>query len=200
MHQYILKNRDLCGLPRKSNIAYDSGGRVSVCADTNDIGFYAVKVTPSTIGNRSEAEMAEGNHSSSIRPGIYFRMQLCGITGHKQLATDCGVLLTPAGTIPVAAALIRPSSKTSTAPTARKPAVSRRHGRLRPPPRPTAQSLALLPRPPHLLALPRNPRFLPLRAQPRSFCRLPLSPRLPAEIFIGTWHLPSASPPPSPAP
>jgi ferredoxin-nitrite reductase len=34
-------------------------------------------------------------------------MQLCGITGHKQFATDCGVLLTPAETVPVAAALIR---------------------------------------------------------------------------------------------
>jgi ferredoxin-nitrite reductase len=92
MHHYILKNRDLYGLPRKFNIAYDSGGRVSVCADTNDIGFYAVKVTENDRG---------------IAPGIYFRMQLCGITGHQQLATDCGVLLTPAETIPVAAALIR---------------------------------------------------------------------------------------------
>jgi ferredoxin-nitrite reductase len=97
MHHYILKNRDLYGLPRKFNIAYDSGGRVSVCADTNDIGFYAVKVTQSKIDNQK----------STIIPGIYFRMRLCGITGHKQLATDCGVLLTPAETIPVAAALIR---------------------------------------------------------------------------------------------
>lgn len=92
MHHYILKNRDLYGLPRKFNISYDSGGRVSVCADTNDIGFYAVKVAENDKG---------------IAPGIYFRMQLCGITGHKQFATDCGVLLTPAETIPVAAALIR---------------------------------------------------------------------------------------------
>ncbi|QJE98558.1 NirA family protein [Luteolibacter luteus] len=92
MHHYILKNRDLYGLPRKFNISYDSGGRVSVCADTNDIGFYAVKV---------------GENDKGIAPGIYFRMQLCGITGHKQFATDCGVLLTPAETIPVAAALIR---------------------------------------------------------------------------------------------
>lgn len=92
MHHYILKNRDLYGLPRKFNISYDSGGRVSVCADTNDIGFYAVKV---------------GENDKGITPGIYFRMQLCGITGHKQFATDCGVLLTPAETIPVAAALIR---------------------------------------------------------------------------------------------
>ena len=100
MHHYILKNRDLYGLPRKFNIAYDSGGRVSVCADTNDIGFYAVRVTPSKINHH---QSTIGN----LQPGIYFRMQLCGITGHKQLATDCGVLLTPAETIPVAAALIR---------------------------------------------------------------------------------------------
>ncbi len=92
MHHYILKNRDLYGLPRKFNISYDSGGRVSVCADTNDIGFYAVRV---------------GENEQGITPGVYFRMQLCGITGHKQFATDCGVLLTPEETIPVAAALIR---------------------------------------------------------------------------------------------
>ncbi len=92
MHHYILKNRDLYGLPRKFNISYDSGGRVSVCADTNDIAFYAVKVCENSMG---------------VEPGVYFRMQLCGITGHKQFATDCGLLLTPAETIPVAAALIR---------------------------------------------------------------------------------------------
>jgi ferredoxin-nitrite reductase len=92
MHHYILKNRDLYGLPRKFNISYDSGGSVSVCADTNDIGFYAVKV---------------GENDQGIAPGVYFRMQLCGITGHQQFATDCGVLLTPAETVPVAAALIR---------------------------------------------------------------------------------------------
>ncbi len=92
MHHYILKNRDLFGLPRKFNISYDSGGQVSTCTDTNDIGFYAVSVTANNQG---------------IEPGVYFRMQLCGITGHKQFATDCGLLLTPAETIPVAAALMR---------------------------------------------------------------------------------------------
>jgi ferredoxin-nitrite reductase len=92
IHHYILKNRDLYGLPRKFNISYDSGGAVSTCTDTNDIGFYAVRVGANTQG---------------IEPGIYFRMQLCGITGHKQFASDCGVLLTPAETIPVAAALMR---------------------------------------------------------------------------------------------
>ena len=92
IHHYILKNRDLYGLPRKFNISYDSGGAISTCTDTNDIGFYAVKV---------------GANEQGIAPGIYFRMQLCGITGHKQFATDCGVLLTPAETIPAAAALMR---------------------------------------------------------------------------------------------
>ncbi len=92
IHHYILKNRDLYGLPRKFNISYDSGGKISTCTDTNDIGFYAVRVL-------------ENDHQ--ITPGVYFRMQLCGITGHKQFASDCGVLLTPAETIPVAAALMR---------------------------------------------------------------------------------------------
>ncbi len=92
IHHYILKSRDLYGLPRKFNISYDSGGAISTCTDTNDIGFYAVKV---------------GTNIQGIEPGIYFRMQLCGITGHKQFASDCGVLLTPAETIPVAAALMR---------------------------------------------------------------------------------------------
>ena len=101
MHHYILKNRDLYGLPRKFNISYDSGGRVSVCADTNDIGFYAVKVTEDSISN------LKSQISNPPEPGVYFRMQLCGITGHKQFATDCGVLLTPNETIAVAAALIR---------------------------------------------------------------------------------------------
>lgn len=92
IHHYILRNRDLYGLPRKFNISYDSGGRVSVCADTNDIAFYAVEVPENDLG---------------LKPAVYFRMQLCGITGHRQFATDCGILLTPAETIPAAAALIR---------------------------------------------------------------------------------------------
>lgn len=92
IHYAILKNRDLFGLPRKFNISYDSGGAISTCTDTNDIGFYAVEVNENPQG---------------IAPGVYFRMQLCGITGHKQFASDCGLLLTPAETIPVSAALMR---------------------------------------------------------------------------------------------
>jgi ferredoxin-nitrite reductase len=92
MHHYILNNRDLYGLPRKFNISFDSGGAISVCADTNDIALYAVRLLEETDG---------------LAPGVYFRMQLCGITGHKQFASDSGVLLTAEETIPVAAAILR---------------------------------------------------------------------------------------------
>jgi ferredoxin-nitrite reductase len=91
MGHYIFNSRDLYGLPRKFNIAFDNGGAISVLADTNDIGFVAVRV-------------AEGK---SIPPGIYFRILLCGITGHKQFAQDCGVLLRPDQTVAVAAAMVR---------------------------------------------------------------------------------------------
>jgi ferredoxin-nitrite reductase len=88
---YILNSRDLYGLPRKFNVAFDSGGAVSVVADTNDIAFVATRVP-------------EGR---SVPAGVYFRVQLCGITGHRQFASDCGVLLTPSQTVAAAAAMIR---------------------------------------------------------------------------------------------
>jgi ferredoxin-nitrite reductase len=91
LNRYILNSRDLYGLPRKFNVAFDNGGVISVLADTNDIGFVAVQVT----------------ESHGIPAGIYFRVLLCGITGHKQFASDCGLLLRPDQTVAVAAAMIR---------------------------------------------------------------------------------------------
>lgn len=91
LHYYILNSRDLYELPRKFNVAFDSGGSISVLADTNDIGFQAVRV----------------GDGKAVPPGVYFRVLLCGITGHKQFATDCGLLLRPEQTVAVAAAMIR---------------------------------------------------------------------------------------------
>lgn len=88
MHHYILNNRDMFDLPRKFNIAFDNGGAISVCADTNDIAFYAVRPIEDT-----EAPA--------------FRVQLCGITGHKQFAEDCGLLVSPLHVVAVAAAILR---------------------------------------------------------------------------------------------
>jgi len=91
LNNYILNSRDLYGLPRKFNVAFDNGGAISVVADTNDIGFLAVQV----------------KEGMGIPSGVYFRVLLCGITGHRQFATDCGLLLRPDQTVAVAAAMIR---------------------------------------------------------------------------------------------
>jgi ferredoxin-nitrite reductase len=90
-HHYILNSPAMYDLPRKFNVAFDSGGVISVLADTNDIGFVAVRV-------------GEGR---GLAPGVYFRVLLSGITGHKQFASDCGILLLPEQTVAVAAAMIR---------------------------------------------------------------------------------------------
>ncbi len=91
MHHYILNHREMYGLPRKFNIAFDGGGRVPVLEDTNDIGFVAVQVTG----------------GASVEPGIYFRLQLGGITGHLDFAFDTEVLLKPEECVKVAGAVVR---------------------------------------------------------------------------------------------
>lgn len=91
LHYYILNSRDLYELPRKFNVAFDGGGSISVVADTNDIGFVAVRV----------------GEQHGVEPGVYFRVLLCGITGHKQFATDCGLLVRPEQAVALTAAMIR---------------------------------------------------------------------------------------------
>jgi ferredoxin-nitrite reductase len=91
IYHYILNHRELYGLPRKFNIAFDGGGRIAMLEDTADIGFAAVRV-----GARKAAP-----------PGIFFRMLLGGLTGHGGFARDSGVLLRPDEVVPAAAAVIR---------------------------------------------------------------------------------------------
>lgn len=97
MHHYILNHREMYGLPRKFNIAFDGGGGVAALADTNDVGFMAVRM-------EQEQTLATGER---VAAGVYFRLELGGITGHKDFARDCGLLLTPAECVPVAAAVVR---------------------------------------------------------------------------------------------
>jgi ferredoxin-nitrite reductase len=121
MHHYILNHRDLYGLPRKFNIAFEGGGAVDTVADTNDIGFMAVTVGADvrrlTSASAPENEslltsvptgvsFLDGS-SITLAPGVYFRVELCGITGHKQLAADCGVLIKPSEAVAVGAAMVR---------------------------------------------------------------------------------------------
>jgi ferredoxin-nitrite reductase len=101
LHHYILNHRDLFGLPRKFNVAFDNGGSLSVAADTNDIGFLAVRV--------SDRSLSTLNSQLPTPPaaGVYFRVQLGGITGHKDFAQDTGLLIRPAEAVAVAVAMIR---------------------------------------------------------------------------------------------
>ena len=91
LHHAILNHRELFGLPRKFNIAFDGGGAVSSLEDTNDIGFSAVRVAA----------------SKSLPEGIYFRVAVGGITGHGDFAGDLGVAIRPEQCVPVALAMVR---------------------------------------------------------------------------------------------
>jgi ferredoxin-nitrite reductase len=99
LHHYILNHRDLYGLPRKFNVAFDNGGSLSTAADTNDIGFTACRVTEKSLAAVDGAPRPEA--------GIYFRCELGGISGHGDFARDTGLLLKPSEAVAVAAAMIR---------------------------------------------------------------------------------------------
>lgn len=90
-HYHILNERALYGLPRKFNVAFDGAGRIATLEETNDIAFQAV-------------EVLEGH---GVDPGIYFRLSLGGITGHKDFARDTGVILKPNEAIGIADAIVR---------------------------------------------------------------------------------------------
>jgi ferredoxin-nitrite reductase len=90
-HFHILNERALYGLPRKFNVGFDGGGIIPVLEDTNDVGFQAV-------------EVKEG---CEVAPGVWFRLLLGGITGHKDFARATGVVVKPADATKVADAVVR---------------------------------------------------------------------------------------------
>ena len=102
LHHFILNSRDLFDLPRKFNVSFDGGGSIDTVADTNDIGFMAVTVPESCEG----ADIKEGA-AATVAPGVYFRVELAGITGHRQLAADCGILVKPEDSVALTAAMLR---------------------------------------------------------------------------------------------
>jgi ferredoxin-nitrite reductase len=103
LHHYILNHRDLYTLPRKFNVAFEGGGSVDAVADTNDIGFMAVSVS----GENNFGECLSNKSQAEIKSGTYFRVELAGITGHKQLAVDSGILVKTSEALAVAVAMIR---------------------------------------------------------------------------------------------
>jgi ferredoxin-nitrite reductase len=88
----IVNTREFYDLPRKFNIAFDGGGLISAVEDTNDIGFRAVRIVENAPG---------------IAPGVYFRVCLGGVTGHKTFARDWGVLIPPEEVTETALTILR---------------------------------------------------------------------------------------------
>jgi ferredoxin-nitrite reductase len=90
-HFHILNDRSLYGLPRKFNVAFDGAGKIAVLEDTNDIAFAAVEV----------------KDGFGVEPGVWFRLGVGGITGHKDFAKETGIVVKPADATKVADAIVR---------------------------------------------------------------------------------------------
>jgi len=90
-HFHILNDRSLYGLPRKFNVGFDGAGKIAVLEDTNDIAFSAVEVM----------------NGHGIEPGIWFRLGIGGITGHRDFARATGIIVRPEDAMKVADAIVR---------------------------------------------------------------------------------------------
>jgi ferredoxin-nitrite reductase len=90
-HFHILNDRSLYGLPRKFNVGFDGAGKIAVLEDTNDIAFSAV-------------EVKDGH---GVEPGIWFRLGIGGITGHRDFAKATGIIVKPEDATKVADAIVR---------------------------------------------------------------------------------------------
>lgn len=90
-HYHILNDRSLFGLPRKFNVAFDGAGKIAALEETNDIAFTAV-------------EVKDGH---GVEPGIWFKLGLGGITGHKDFAKYSGIVVRPEDATDVADAIVR---------------------------------------------------------------------------------------------
>jgi len=90
-HYHILNDRSLTGLPRKFNVAFDGAGKIAVLEDTNDIAFAAVEV----------------KDGYGVEPGVWFRLGIGGITGHRDFAKETGIIVKPEDATAVADAIVR---------------------------------------------------------------------------------------------
>ena len=90
-HYHILNDRSLTGLPRKFNVAFDGAGKIAVLEDTNDIAFSAVEV----------------KDGFGAEPGVWFRLGIGGITGHRDFAKYTDIIVKPADATKVSDAIVR---------------------------------------------------------------------------------------------
>ncbi|MBR0829646.1 NirA family protein [Bradyrhizobium manausense] len=90
-HYHILNDRSLYGLPRKFNVAFDGAGKIAALEETNDIAFTAFEV----------------KDGFGVEPGVWFRLGLGGITGHRDFAKYSGIVVRPEDATRVADAIVR---------------------------------------------------------------------------------------------
>src|SRR5467141_5192604 len=90
-HFHILNERGLYGLPRKFNVGFDGAGKIAVLEDTNDIAFSAMEV----------------KDGFGVEPGIWFRLGIGGITGHRDFARYTDIIVKPADATKVADTIVR---------------------------------------------------------------------------------------------
>src|ERR1700686_1321171 len=90
-HFHILNDRSLYGLPRKFNVGFDGGDSIPVLEDPNDIGFQAVAI----------------RDGFDVEPGVWFRLLLGGITGHRDFARHTGIVVKPEQATKLADAIVR---------------------------------------------------------------------------------------------
>ena len=90
-HYHILNDRSLYGLPRKFNVSFDGAGKIAALEDTNDIAFQAVVV----------------KDGFGVEPGVWFKLGIGGITGHKDFAKDTGIIVKPDDATNVSDAIVR---------------------------------------------------------------------------------------------
>src|ERR1700744_1223192 len=90
-HYHILNDRSLTGRLRKFTVAFAGVGKSAVLEDTNDIAFSAVEV----------------KDGFGVEPGIWFRLGLGGITGHKDFAKPPRLIVKPEEATKIAGSIVR---------------------------------------------------------------------------------------------
>src|SRR6202008_4266744 len=90
-HYHILNDRSLYGLSRKFNVAFDGACTIAVLEETNDIAFSAVEV----------------KDGFGVEPGIWFRLGVGGIPGHRDFAKETGIIVKLEDATNVADAIVR---------------------------------------------------------------------------------------------
>ncbi len=98
LSHYIINQPEFYDLPRKFNISYDSGAPIRVAEDTNDIGLQAIKLKAPPEGHPLHGKIEEG---------VHFRILLGGVSGHQELAEDCGAICSPENATDVVTAMTR---------------------------------------------------------------------------------------------